>query len=79
MPTLTTLFPLTTLRRQAIFYALAYAGTGASLPFMPLWLKTHGMTAGQIGLILAAPLLLRALSGPVSGLWADSFRLYRTH
>jgi PPP family 3-phenylpropionic acid transporter len=78
MPTLTTLFPLTTLRRQAIFYALAYAGTGASLPFMPLWLKTHGMTAGQIGLILAAPLLLRALSGPVSGLWADSFRLYRT-
>ncbi len=78
MPALTTLFPLTTLRRQAIFYALAYAGTGASLPFMPLWLKTHGMTAGQIGLILAAPLLLRALSGPVSGLWADSFRLYRT-
>ncbi len=78
MPALTTLFPLTTLRRQAIFYALAYAGTGASLPFMPLWLKTHGMTAGQIGLILAAPLLLRALTGPVSGLWADSFRLYRT-
>lgn len=78
MPALTTLFPLTTLRRQAIFYALAYAGTGASLPFMPLWLKTHGMNAGQIGLILAAPLLLRALTGPVSGLWADSFRLYRT-
>lgn len=78
MPVLTTLFPLTTLRRQAIFYALAYAGTGASLPFMPLWLKTHGMTAGQIGLILAAPLMLRALTGPASGLWADSFRLYRT-
>jgi len=78
MPSLTTLFPLTTQRRQAIFYALAYAGTGASLPFMPLWLKTHGMTAGQIGMILAAPLLLRALSGPASGLWADSFRLYRT-
>jgi PPP family 3-phenylpropionic acid transporter len=78
MPALTTLFPLTTLRRQALFYALAYAGTGASLPFMPLWLKTHGMTAGQIGIILAAPLLLRALTGPVSGLWADGFRLYRT-
>ncbi|MCR6660342.1 MAG: MFS transporter [Asticcacaulis sp.] len=78
MPALTTPFPLTTLRRQAIFYALAYAGTGASLPFMPLWLKAHGMTAGQIGVILAAPLLLRALTGPVSGLWADGFRLYRT-
>jgi len=78
MPSLTTPFPLTTRHRQAIFYALTYAGTGASLPFMPLWLKSHGMTAGQIGIILAAPLLLRALTGPVSGLWADGFRLYRT-
>ncbi|MFT4073968.1 MAG: MFS transporter [Asticcacaulis sp.] len=78
MPSLTSLFPLTSQRRQAIFYALTYAGTGASLPFMPLWLKTHGMTAGEIGIILASPLLLRAVTGPVSGLWADGFRLYRT-
>ncbi|MDV6332598.1 MFS transporter [Asticcacaulis sp. 201] len=78
MPPLTTPLTLSTPRRQAVFYALLYAGTGASLPFMPLWLKTHGMSAGQIGIILAVPLLLRALSGPISGLWADSFRLYRT-
>ncbi|CAL4866771.1 putative 3-phenylpropionic acid transporter [Asticcacaulis sp. MM231] len=78
MPAVTTPFPLTTLRRQAVFYGLLFAGTGASLPFMPLWLKAHGMSAGQIGAILALPLLLRAFSGPVSGLWADNFRLYRT-
>ncbi len=78
MSRLTTLFPLTTLRRQAIFYVLLFAGTGASLPFMPLWFKSNGMNAGQIGIILAIPLLLRAISGPLSGLWADSFRLYRT-
>ncbi|ESQ92452.1 hypothetical protein ABENE_08730 [Asticcacaulis benevestitus DSM 16100 = ATCC BAA-896] len=78
MPAVTTPFPLTTLRRQAVFYGLLFAGTGASLPFMPLWLKVHGMSAGQIGAILALPLLLRAFSGPVSGLWADNFRLYRT-
>lgn len=78
MPAVTTPFQFSTFRRQAIFYALLFAGTGASLPFMPLWLKTHGMSAGQIGAILALPLLLRAFSGPISGLWADSFRLYRT-
>ncbi len=55
-----------------------FAGTGASLPFMPVWLAAHGMTAAQIGLVLAAPLLLRAVTGPLSGVWADRFHLYRT-
>ena len=78
MPKVTTVFTLTTPLRQAVFYVLLFAGTGASLPFMPLWLKAHGMTAGQIGLILAMPLLLRAVTGPLSGVWADRFTLYRT-
>lgn len=78
MPKVTTPFTLPTQYRQAIFYALLFAGTGASLPFMPLWFKSHGMSAGQIGLILAMPLLLRAVTGPLSGLWADRFSLYRT-
>ncbi len=55
-----------------------FAGTGASLPFMPVWLAAHGMSPGEIGIILAAPLLLRAITGPLSGVWADRFRLYRT-
>ncbi len=78
MPKVTTVFTVTTPLRQAVFYALLFAGTGASLPFMPLWLKAHGMTAAQIGLILAVPLLLRAITGPLSGVWADRFTLYRT-
>jgi len=77
MPSATTPI-LTTPLRQSIFYVLMFAGTGSSLPFMPVWLAAHGMTAGQIGLILAAPLLLRAVTGPLSGVWADRFRLYRT-
>ncbi|MGA9657513.1 MAG: MFS transporter [Asticcacaulis sp.] len=68
----------TTAYKQSLFYVLMYAGTGATLPFMPLWFKGHGMSPAQIGAILALPLLLRAVSGPISGLWADSFRLYRT-
>lgn len=64
--------------RQAGFYVLLFAMTGANLPYMPVWLRDQGITAQQIGVILAVPLLLRALSGPLSGLWADRFTLYRT-
>lgn len=64
--------------RQAAFYVLLFSLTGANLPYMPVWLRDHGMTAQQIGVILAVPLLLRALTGPLSGLWADRFSLYRT-
>lgn len=67
-----------TLVRQALFYALLCAGTGASLPFMPLWLKQNGMSPNEIGWILAVPLVGRAVSGPLAGIWADRFQKYRT-
>lgn len=78
MPLPTTLFNLSTQWRQAIFYGFLLIGTGASLPYMPLWFASKGMSGAQIGLILAIPLLLRAVSGPVIGVWADTFKLYRT-
>lgn len=78
MPQATTLFALTTPWRQALFYILLYAMTGANLPFIPVWLKAQGLTGGQIGTILALPLLLRAVTGPLSGVWSDRFTLYRT-
>lgn len=64
--------------RQALFYALLCAGTGATLPFMPLWLRQNGMSANEIAWILAVPLLGRAVTGPLSGIWADRFARYRT-
>jgi PPP family 3-phenylpropionic acid transporter len=70
--------PITTPLRQSLFYALLFAGSGASLPFIPLWLSAHGMAAGQIGIILAIPLLGRAVTGPLSGIWAERFVIYRT-
>lgn len=36
------------------------------------------MTAGEIGWILAVPLIGRAVTGPLSGVWADRFHRYRT-
>jgi len=64
--------------RQALFYALLCAGTGATLPFMPLWLRQNGMSANEIAWILAVPLLGRAVTGPLCGIWADRFSRYRT-
>ena len=71
-------FELTTAMRQSLFYALLFAGVGASLPFIPLWLSRHGMTPSQISIILAIPLLGRAVTGPMTGIWADRFARYRS-
>lgn len=70
--------PLSTRTRQSLFYALLFAGTGASLPFIPLWLSHNGMTPQQVGLILAIPLLARAVTGPLTGLWAERFARHRS-
>ncbi|MBW8734189.1 MAG: MFS transporter [Asticcacaulis sp.] len=71
-------FALTTAMRQSLFYALLYAGVGASLPFIPLWLSRHGMAPSQISIILAIPLLGRAVTGPLTGIWSDRFERYRS-
>ena len=70
--------PLSPRTRQSLFYALLFAGTGASLPFIPLWLSHHGMSPQQVGLILAIPLLARAVTGPLTGLWAERFARHRS-
>ncbi len=69
---------LSTPARQSLFYALLFAGVGASMPFIPLWLSRHGMTPSQLSIILAIPLLGRAVTGPLTGIWADRFERYRS-
>jgi PPP family 3-phenylpropionic acid transporter len=61
-----------------LFYAALFVGSGASLPFMPVWFKAHGLSGAQIGVILAAPSFARTLAGPALALWADGFALRRT-
>ncbi|HEX6858938.1 MAG TPA: MFS transporter [Caulobacteraceae bacterium] len=64
--------------RLGLFYAAVFVGTGASLPYMPVWFRTHGLSGSQIGLLLAAPLLARAVTGPLLAIWADGFVLRRS-
>lgn len=64
--------------RLALFYALLFGGTGVSLPYAALWFSERGLTGADIGVILAAPMLARIVSGPLAAVWADGFRLRRT-
>ena len=64
--------------RLGAFYALLFLGAGASLPYMPVWLRSQGLSGTQIGLVLALPLLARVVTGPALAVWADGFRERRT-
>lgn len=61
-----------------LFYCSIFIGTGASLPYMPVWFRAQGLSGAQIGVILAAPMLARVVITPVLAVWADGFTLRRT-
>ena len=64
--------------RLALQYVLLFGATGVSLPFAGLWLSSRGMSGAEIGALLAAPMLGRLATGPVTAVWADGFRSRRT-
>jgi PPP family 3-phenylpropionic acid transporter len=57
--------------RAAGLYAAIFIMAGIQLPFFPLWLKAKGLDAGMIGLVLAAPMVVRVLAIPVATRAAD--------
>jgi len=63
---------------SGLIYALIFAGTGVSLPYAGLWFESQGLTGSEIAVILAAPMLARAVTGPMVAIWADGFGLRRT-
>ncbi len=48
--------------RLSLFYAAYYVGTGVFLPFWPVWLASRELTAGEIGLVLAASSAVRIVA-----------------
>ena len=64
--------------RLGLFYALMFAANGATLPYLPVWLREEGLGGAAIGAILAAPYLARVLTGPAAAVWADGFHQRRT-
>lgn len=57
--------------RSAAFYAALFILSGIVLPFFPLWLKAKGVETALIGIILAAPQLVRIVAIPLATANAD--------
>ncbi len=58
-------------RRLALFYAAVFCAYGLHMPFFPLWLGAKGLEAGAIGVVLAAPMLVRLFAIPIGARLAD--------
>src|SRR3954470_14046815 len=52
-------------------YALLYGAFGMQGPFVPALLRERGLQAQEIGLVLAAAMVVRVLAGPVVAHAAD--------
>src|SRR5215470_12934601 len=66
-PAITDAFAL----RLSVFYGGLFVALGIQMPFLPVWLAAKGLDPDAIGVVLAAPLLLRVLAVPVATGAAD--------
>ncbi len=57
--------------RLSLFYAAIFLLVGCHLPYFPVWLDGRGLSAREIGIILAAPLAVRIFFTPVISFTAD--------
>jgi PPP family 3-phenylpropionic acid transporter len=62
---------MTPARRLSLFYATAFAGPGAALPFLPPFLAARGLGPEAIGRTLALAMLARLVVGPGAATLAD--------
>lgn len=65
-------------RRMALQFMLLFGANGVALPFAGLWFHAQGLDGAKIGVLLAAPMLGRLVTGPLIAVWADGFRYRRT-
>jgi len=57
--------------RLAALYGATFIVLGIQLPFFPVWLKAKGLDAGMIGVVLAAPIVVRVFSITLAARVAD--------
>lgn len=57
--------------RFAGFYAALYLVVGVQLPYWPVWLKSRGLTATEIGILVAAQLWVKVGFNPLVGQIVD--------
>jgi PPP family 3-phenylpropionic acid transporter len=57
--------------RISLIFAALFIPLGVHLPYFPLWLEANGFDAGQIAIILSAPMFLRVVTTPFIAALAD--------
>lgn len=57
--------------RLSLFYAAYFLILGIQLPFWPVWLESRGLSAEEIGTVLAVALWVRIVTIPVAGVVVD--------
>jgi len=55
----------------AFFYAAMFSLVGVQLPFWPAWLAARGLSAGEIGAVLALGQWIKLAANPLAGVAAD--------
>lgn len=63
--------------RIAGFFAALFLIYGVHVPFFAVWLDWRGLSASEIGIIMAAPYLLRLIVTPSVAVFADHHRSHR--
>jgi MFS transporter, PPP family, 3-phenylpropionic acid transporter len=63
--------------RLALFYGAFFVYLGLSMPFIPAWLAAKGLDAREIGIVLAAPMVVRVIAVPLATRIADRFGMLR--
>jgi PPP family 3-phenylpropionic acid transporter len=61
--------------RLSLFYGAYFVYLGLSMPFVPAWLAAKGLDAREIGIVLAAPMVVRVIAVPLASRLADRFGL----
>lgn len=57
--------------RLALVYSAIFLWVGLYLPYWPVWLGHRGMSATEVGILLAVSPWTRVLASPLVGRWAD--------
>ena len=63
--------------RIALMFASMFFITGTATPFLPVWLEARGLAADEIGWLSFAALVVRGVTTPIVGWYADRQHAHR--
>ena len=58
--------------RLALMYGALFLLFGVQMPYLPVWLDWKGLSASEISVIMAVPMIIRIAFMPLVGFWADA-------